>query len=187
MNDFLKAAEEVGDQPDELEDTITAEMDDAQEDVASDAERNVRKNDSVARGFLGNSISVDTWGAGRIPTNQLAGPLVTSKVVHVGVPYAGYVEKGTGERGGSTPYEAPDSPPVQEILQWIEAKGITPRLDGPYTTQYELAEAIAFTIVDEGTYAHPFLLPARRKARAQRRHPRAIETAFKKAARRVHV
>lgn len=113
-------------------------------------------------------------------------------------PYAPFVEFGTGSRSndpGPTsihsdklnnppagyPYESPDfvtEDLVDGIVNWVKTKPITP--DDPTDTPRELGEKIAATIVEKGTYAHPFLRPAwyKRRLHIKRGLEDAVEDAF---------
>jgi HK97 gp10 family phage protein len=95
-------------------------------------------------------------------------------------PYAGVVEFGSGSRlnkssAFSLPAPTPDTYPysdgypyespsgvseglLDDLEEWVKTKPVVPKKDsdGPE----ELAQKIAHTIVEKGTYAHPFLRPA---------------------------
>lgn len=92
-------------------------------------------------------------------------------------PYGPFVEFGTGERtlqshSGSAstqfphdmppgfPYESPDVDPQRlagEITEWVKTKPLVPKNVG---TQEALGYVIAESIIEHGTYAHPFVRPA---------------------------
>lgn len=92
-------------------------------------------------------------------------------------PYAAIVEFGSGSRTENEWPAAPSTKPPEEypsqfpfnapdidnlsgfafyIEQWMRTKGITPKYDSYRAS----ALAIAKTIKDRGTYAHPYLRPA---------------------------
>lgn len=109
-------------------------------------------------------------------------------------PYAPFIEFGTGKRGrGSTPsstsvdtlpphsypqgypFKSPSNPTedmIDEITEWVKTK---PIISDDAATPEELGIKIAHTIVERGTYAHPFLRPAYYKNQYQ------IKQAAKKA------
>lgn len=111
-------------------------------------------------------------------------------------PYAPFVEFGTGKRTekagpGSVrpqtpdrypagyPYSSPNVDPnkiVGEILEWVRTKPIVPEKEGEWDT----AMAIAQSIVEFGTYAHPFMRPAwfKHKLRVRRAARNAVKEAF---------
>jgi len=85
------------------------------------------------------------YGSG--PRSEVAGP--------------GAVWRGTGSnRPAEYPFDAPDINNMDGfayyIEQWMRQKGITPE----YGSYQASAVAIAKTIDDRGTYAHPYMRPA---------------------------
>jgi len=148
-SDFLTAADAVDDLIDDLKDEITDGVNEGMDDVQNIVRRNLRTNDSVARGVLYRRI--------RRQSRTLLDPtdFVSEAVTF---PYwAKYVEYGNGI---GSQYKAPDPmPPFAPILTWVLEKQITPRSDA-IDSQYELAEAIQFAIGNQGTDAHPFVRPA---------------------------
>jgi hypothetical protein len=123
--------------------------------TAKRAQRNVAMNNTTWHGDLYRSISA----------RRIASPYEASYEIVADVPYAAYVEFGTGVRGGGTKFKHPtkftfDSPPltpdlVSEITEWVMTK---PVFYGPRTTG--VSWAIAKKIAKEGTYASPYMRPA---------------------------
>lgn len=126
----------------------------ATEETAAEAKRQVAMWDAVWTRDLYESISATwmQWDTGvrryKILTRQ---------------PYAKYVEFGTGIRGETTSYgglgnySSPDSFSMVfgQILPWVQTK---PGFVGERTPS--TAAAITHTIIEEGTYAQPFMRPA---------------------------
>ncbi|MFZ5658766.1 MAG: hypothetical protein ACOY5C_02790 [Pseudomonadota bacterium] len=88
--------------------------------------------------------------------DQALSPLVSR--VAAGVAYAAYVEAGTGPGG---------RPSARSLLDWIKAKGISPR--DPTLSPADLAFVLSRAIAARGTRAQPFLRPA-----AQRQASRVL-------------
>ncbi len=74
-----------------------------------------------------------------------------------GVNYAASVETGTGIYG-PTGRASGVSPPLADIMQWIQVKRIQP--DNPAMEQRDLAFVIARSIAEKGTRAQPYMGPA---------------------------
>lgn len=158
FKDLEQTLENLGDEiEDEVNDTVESTMD----DVASEARLTLGRNKTYYTNTLISSIqtSSDTEG------------WETSHKVYTEVPYAAYIEYGTGEyserahegiEGFGPSFDAPDNVPNQEIYDWIVAKGITSR---EYPTADELSWAITAHIEEHGTRAQPFLRPAFAKFR----------------------
>jgi hypothetical protein len=153
MSDFSDAAKRVSRLRDNLEDGHERATKESMGTMQTGVQSAIRGNDSVARGVLVNDVS-----EGELPS-------ATAMVARaVGVPEWGkFLEHGTGSRGGRTQYPDDDTysapsplPPLDPILTWVVAKNLTP---DEYDSQYALAEAIARTIGEEGTFPHPFLRP----------------------------
>lgn len=110
-------------------------------------------NDSVARNVLIRDI--------RRSKRELA-DFFTAHSVHVPL-WAKYLEHGTGSRGSTDTepnhwtFPSPDGwADIEAIETWVTSKNITPTY---YDSQSDLARAIARTIGEIGTFAHPFLRP----------------------------
>lgn len=150
MSDFADAAAAVQDMKDDLETAADRGLESSMDTVVSALQGQLRANDSVStRTLLQGLTSVD-------------GPLDSSAAMasqQIRAPdYWKYLEYGTGIYTGRT-YKAPDErAPLDPILNWVVSKGILPDPHGPYDTQTELAEAIAFSI-GTGTEQHMFVRP----------------------------
>lgn len=121
-------------------------------EIAASAKSNVQAQNAVWRQNLFNSIFV----------TEQPGPAHATYHIEVDVPYAGFVEFGTGSRRDPTApprftYGSPEHTPelTREIAEWVATK---PMFFGPRTEG--VAWAIAKTIANKGTHAHPFLRPA---------------------------
>jgi HK97 gp10 family phage protein len=132
----------------DLEDEVADAAEDGAEATQREAKRNVVEHNTVWRGNLFRSIVVRRTGS-RIR-------------VLADVPYAAVVEYGSGQRGDpSAPFDAQFGAPafsgelVRDITDWVFTK---PAFYGPRTV--DIAQRIASTIADEGTYAHPYMRPA---------------------------
>lgn len=120
--------------------------------TAGEAKRNVAQHNTVWRGNLFRSIDTER---STVPNG------VRYRIV-ADVPYAAFVEFGTGARGDidAPPRFQFGSPPltedlVDEIVEWVMTK---PVFFGPRTEA--VAFAIATKISEEGTHAHPYMRPA---------------------------
>lgn len=152
MSDYGDMADRVRNFKDNLKD----EHDRATKQSMSDMKNAVRSelisNDSVARSVLIRDI--------RRSKRELDWAF-TAHSVHV-PEWAKYLEHGTGQlsdgtAGDDSSYKAP-SPvaDIDAIETWVVEKNITPRY---YSSQSELAGAIAQTIGEIGNFPHPFLRP----------------------------
>jgi hypothetical protein len=159
---------------DDLRDTIDAIEETAQEqvsehvdagmaDVSDAASREAQRRDLNATGRLMAELALAPSG-GDLSDNTIA----RSKI-ELPEQYK-YLEYGTGTRGRvagqiledptDTPdFPSPANPPVEQILDWMLAKGVPPRT-GSY---YASAEAIAQDIALHGTTPKPFLRSAWRR------------------------
>lgn len=146
-NDFLDAAESVADLRDNLEDEITSAVIDGMNEVTDITKRNLRRNDSIARGNLRRGI---------LPHHKAEA--ATTHIVESRLTFpdwAKYLEYGTGRHGR---FPAPSGPvPYDNILTWVVEKNVQPR---QYDSQYELAEALSVSIGEQGNRAHSFVRPA---------------------------
>lgn len=121
------------------------------EEVATIARGNVQAQNAVWKSNLFSSIFVS-----REPSSAHA-----EYHIKVDVPYAGYVEFGTGSRNEATEprftYSSPEHTPglTRRITEWVMTK---PMFFGPRTSG--VAWAIARSISEKGTRAKPFLRPA---------------------------
>lgn len=152
----------IDDLPDELEHVVTEPMEGVARRAANEAPE--------ATGRLVQSLRDDGTPAVDAPRRSLSSPGTFIARSTVGVPgvYA-YTEYGTGTYNDPTSrynFSSPDpAPPIEPIVRWITAKGITPR---EYDTTYGLAAAIQQTIGQFGTRAHPFMRPAWHDSRTKR-------------------
>lgn len=137
---------------DNLGDNVTDAAEDGASETANEMKRLVVARDNVWRTNLYRSID-----ARSVPSTHHS----TIQVV-ADVPYAAYVEFGTGKRqAASTPlrfrFNSPSLTPslVRDITDWVFTK------PGFYGARTEAtAWAIATTIAKEGTFAHPYMRPA---------------------------
>lgn len=172
MGDFGKLAKGLKKLPREMRDTLDNEIESEVKLMSSSADRNLVRNRSVATGQL----------LGRTKHTKLQRPEhFTTHAVRAKDPKARFVEYGTGFRGEGR-FKAPGSkPPVENILEWIVEKGITPYA---YDSQYALADAIARVIENYGTKPHPFMRPAWREHK-QNFSPRGSHAITKALRRRL--
>lgn len=128
--------------------------------TAEEAKRQVAMWDAVWRRNLYESIGSTRmrWDTG-----------VTRHAIRARTPYAAYVEFGTGARGRMTghfgnvnpmfKFDSPDETDwnmvYSNILWWVNTKPMFLGSRGPGT-----AAAITETIIEQGTYAQPFMRPA---------------------------
>lgn len=133
---------------DEVEDAVRR----GSESTAAEMRGNVVDQNAVWKTNLFRSISAE-----KVPGDSFARFEVSADV-----PYAAFVEFGTGAKSDpSAPhrfrFSAPEHTPrlTREITEWVMTK---PAFFGPRTE--EVAWAIAVSISQEGTSASPFLRPA---------------------------
>lgn len=154
----------------DLEDDVADAAHTGAQDVASEARSNVLAQNAVWTGNLVEGIYAERSGS-RITINSEA-------------PYSGYVEYGTGGHSDAVDprftYRAPNHTPelTREITEWVMTK---PMFFGPRTGA--VAWAIAQSISEEGTEAHPFWRPAWFRVEPQLRQQ--VQLAFKKTIRRA--
>lgn len=144
--------------------------------AASSARQNVLTGGQVWKGNLAGSIYMRTDASTR--------PMSTYRVV-ADVPYAAFVEFGTGPRGDpsappkfqfGTPNHTPEL--TASIMSWVMTK---PMFFGPRTPG--VAWGIAKTISAIGTNPHPYMRPAWHAAKHQL--IREARLGVKRAVRRV--
>lgn len=148
---------------DDLKDDVEREthdaVDDTMETVVELAKNYLRGEGSVVTRVLLNSIEPDT-------SAQRGGTLYEARST---MPYAKYVEFGTGMQFGTSqwavptsvrPYSAPtmSTTLVDEIYDWVLFKNIVPH--NAMYTQRDIAYFIADSISEYGTEPHPFMRPA---------------------------
>jgi hypothetical protein len=150
-SDFAIAANKVRDLKDDLEDGIEDSTEEAMGDMKQEVILTLASNGSVARPELSTDVREN-----RKPAPQA----ITRRAVHV-PNWAKYVEYGTGSQGEGK-FEAPSNPPFRAIRKWAYAKPIVPE-NG--RSIYQASAAIAQSIADQGTEAHPFLRPTWRGER----------------------
>jgi hypothetical protein len=138
-----------------LGDNVESAVRDQATSVAADAQRNVATHNTVWSGDLYNSIGV---------TRGVYRGNGTRYVIEADEPYAAFIEYGTGMRGDSSapPKFQFDSPNDSDygfvfanIWSWVQSK---PVFFGPRTPN--TAAQITETIIEQGTFAHPFMRPA---------------------------
>jgi hypothetical protein len=150
MSDYADMARRVGNFRDELEHQHERATREAMEAMQAEVEHIVRRNDSVAREILVSDVQESS-----MPTAKLL-----RRSVHV-PEWGKYLEHGTGQRAGTQwsgdeSYTSPDNPPFAAIREWAHAKPIVPR---QYDSIDAASAAIAQSIAEEGTFAHPYLRP----------------------------
>lgn len=169
--DFSEAAEAVSDFRDDLGDGLEDALDDGMDDVQEFARRNLRDEDSIARGVLYSQVNRNA---------AIYAPYDTIAKEEVTFPWwAKYVEYGTGNRGSGRFPSADPMPPYDDILTWIVSKPVVPR---EYDSQYELASAIQTDIGQHGTESHRFVRPAWMRGRPH--VTRLAERSMRRATRR---
>lgn len=160
---------------DNLGDEVNDEVRDASEEIAREAQGNVVSQNAVWRTNLYRSIGV------------IETPLPSGNRYHIraDVPYAAYVEFGTGERGQSSvdpmfQFQAPAFTPdlTREITEWVMTKPgfYLPRTRG-------VAWGIAKSISRHGTSPKPFMRPA--WFAGERKMRRGVRRAAKRVIRRA--
>jgi len=154
-NDFLDAAERVGDLEDDLHDGIGDAVDSGMGETEAELKQAITREGSVASGELRRETQ-------KTPLPEDSPDTITNVGIR-STDYWEYVEHGTGLRGDSgipSPDIAADPKPIQE---WIEDKGISGKRynEDPVGDDdvSSLAWAIAFRIGSSGTYPHPFVRP----------------------------
>lgn len=151
MSDFADAAKKVSRLRDRLEDGHERATKESMGELKNETRYQLSQNGSVARSVLLRDVE-------RGPS---AGhPQFVAQAVSV-PGWARYLEHGTGQRArrdtlpDHKTYSAPDPlPPLDPILTWVIAKNIS---SGEYDSKTALAQAIASTIGNQGTFPHPFL------------------------------
>lgn len=142
-------------------------MQDMEDDAASEVREHSAKAAVEAKKEVaeGNNIwTMNLWRS--IYYTEKPTPKGTRFEVLADAPYARFVEFGTGSRWGTGGYSVPDtidhysSPPltgglINDIRSWVFTK---PYFVGPRSEA--MAQAIAHSIAEHGTHAHPFMRPA---------------------------
>lgn len=187
---------DIEDVKDDLHDNVESTGRARMTQLKFDAETNVSK-DADWRGNLLKSL----YRRSRDRGSSLEFEVGTNPQI---APYAPFVEFGTGRRtlritprAGSREPRLPEEPPTgypfssptiktsqgfeefaASIIEWVETKPIIPEED---ITQEALGYKIAATIIEEGTYAHPFLQPAwfDNEQRIKRGFHFAVKNAFR--------
>lgn len=136
-----------------LQDEVVDAVEDQATVTASDARSKVAQQRAIWTGNLARNI----YATKGVTVNDR-----TRIVIRADVPYAAYVEFGTGPRGDPTAplqfqFDAPSHTPelTRDIREWVMTK---PTFFGPRTEG--VAWAIASKIAEEGTYPHLFFRPA---------------------------
>lgn len=149
MNDLVKKVERL---ESNLHDDVTDAVEEDAEYTATAAKGIVVHENTVWSTNLYRSIGVKRTDMSRI----------NSVKIHANVPYAAYVEFGTGARGQSSvsPRFQFEAPPFsrdlfKNIQAWVMQK---PAFYG--TRSEEVAYKIAQAIAEKGTNPHPFMRPA---------------------------
>jgi len=193
--DFHQAAKKVRRLPTYIKQAVNTNIESVMRAVKITARRNLFTggNRQVVSGTLAQSITHD----------DLLGDVVTADIdvvdesysahaTRVTAPHGPYVEYGTGTRQRGSPqgrqFKSPSTPPFNEILTWIQLKGIEARSekyrdsDGG-TNEIALAEAIAESIETFGNRPHPYLRPAWREHRQSfsTAHRNGVRTALRRA------
>jgi hypothetical protein len=165
-----KLAEALQDAADDMADEVEDELEGGARATRIQASRELQTNDSVANRDLINSFITDDT-LPDLPRGEVGA------MVAVTMPYAKYVEYGTGifntESDPLKNYEAPGFPSeemIGRIRQWIILKGITAenrelQRVNLIEEQENLAFAIASQIATYGNRPHRFMRPAYRKRR----------------------
>lgn len=119
-------------------------------EIHSEAVENIKKNKSITYGELWRYDNMQILDGG---DNQ-------SAVMQFNVPYAYYVEKGTGPKAGNPPYAK--KPPFSNIFMWVRKKlGLTNARHKKEAMRR--ARAVWMSIINNGTEPKPFLAPAVKK------------------------
>lgn len=137
---------------DNLGDEVEGAIQSGSETTAAEMRSNVAQQNAVWRGNLFGSIKSESR-----PTGNHARYRIVADV-----PYAAFVEFGTGPRSDPTAplkfqFGSPSHTPqlTQDITAWVMTK---PVFFGPRTE--EVAWAIAKSIAENGTHPKPFMRPA---------------------------
>lgn len=165
---------------------VIADIDDVKDDLHDETKRSARGSMEAVHDTAVENVMSDADWTGNL--RRSLGVTMRDRGDHISVsvetdasiaPYAPFVELGTGRRtlqtapqaasaAPRTPEEAPPDFPysspgrvtsglVRNIIEWVETK---PVKSAEFDSDEALGIAIAATIVEEGTYAHPFLQPA---------------------------
>lgn len=171
-NNFKRAARKVDKLEGRIKRHTSLEMMRGVDDLVYSMRHYLAVKRGVASGTLINGINstTSTANAKAYFGQQVLGP-----------DYWRYVEFGTGM--GSKYKAASPQAPLAPIYRWVLAKGIFPREDEPYSTQLQLAQAIAYSI-RTGTKAKKFARPAWRgihgKSHIKRRTEKGLERAIER-------
>lgn len=122
---------------------LEREMNSAITRLVAEMARTARDKAPKATSVLTNSIA-----------SRMLSPL--EGVVTAGVDYARMAEEGTG-LWGPQKQASGKLPPVQNILDWVKAKHLTP--DDPNMDEEDLAFLIARSIAARGTPSQPYFQP----------------------------
>lgn len=154
-SDIQRLTQQLEQLPEEIEDSGRDQIETELGDVKGRARRNLRAHDTNWNKDIYRSMSVVDTETGH--------SLVTA------APHAAYTEYGTGAYFGTSAYPVPsDTEPydapgavteelIDSIGEWVDTKPVIPEY---YETQEQVTQAIAHTIAELGTQAHPYLRPA---------------------------
>jgi hypothetical protein len=176
-SDYGRMASRVSDLRDNLEDKHERATESANERMQNEVRNELVSERSVARTTLLRDIR----------ESESAGSQMVSRSVHV-PEWGKYLEHGTGARAREDTlpdhesYPAPSAAPYYDILEWMKAKPVPPQ---EYDNVEDAAAAAAKTIMDEGTFPHPFLRPAWYGTYGYRKIIEANKNAISRALRRM--
>ncbi|MDB9247453.1 hypothetical protein PN419_00330 [Halorubrum ezzemoulense] len=183
-NDFTRMAKRIRQLPTWIEELVDAEIGDVFDSMARAARRKLIQEGSVTSDpELLTSIH-HVSGA----SNVRGKTGYATHVVRADAPHAAFVEYGTGVRQRGSPvrgerFKSPSVPPTGAILEWMEQKGVTPRMsvEGGDDMLFA-AQQIAETVARYGQQPHPYMRPAWHRHRAQisRAHARGVRRALKR-------
>lgn len=183
-----EVADDVRDVKDDLEDEMESAGEAHNDFVHAEARRNIQEDPDVTGDLLSTLRRDKSVGINDRRSYDMrfwvsaGGP---------SAPYGAVVELGSGDRSNESfedslpsreperppedyPFDAPDTDPTfiaGYIEDWMRRKNLEPEKESMQAS----AAAIAATIVDKGTYAHPFLAPAQRAVES------VVETRFEEA------
>ena len=192
--DLRQAAADVQRLAENIEHFVNINIRQVMDRVSSATRQNVARGPSPYQQIVTGTLrqSVETRRASELSLDdvELGDDTYASWATHIGAPHAAYVEYGTGARQSGSPngqrFRAPSVPPTMSILRWVRLKGVQPRSpvyinDDGTTDELGLAHAIAQSIAQHGSHAHPYARPAWHENREdiKRSHKQGVKRALR--------
>lgn len=168
-NDFTDMAKRIARLIPKIRRYVDMNIEGVMRQAANFARQNISANNSLVTFALRQSTKHhDALSAdfNVTKTSRFSQQTYSKHVTRAGLPYAQFIEYGTGARQRGRPepagnFRAPSNPPVNAIHNWMLAKPVTARLDvDDGDDRFAAAQRIAARIARYGQRPHPFMRPA---------------------------